>query len=136
MKDLETSLWESLLVDVDGATVTQAAIAALTQRGLYVVRSFDLRSALAAHTDCECPHHGTAQCTCQFIVLLIYGDAPQPVTLTIHFRDERTQAQIVHDATTHPNPHLAEQVMAALVEVGLLLHSAPRFTAEVTADAQ
>jgi hypothetical protein len=129
---------ESLLFDFDGATVTQAATAALTRRGLYVIRSFDLRSALATHADCECPHHGTAQCTCQFTVLLVYGSAPQPVTLTVHCRDRHggTQAQIVHDATSRPDPHLAEQVMTALVEVGLTLHVAPHPTAEVTTDAQ
>ncbi len=117
MNDRETSLWESIVFDVDSATVVPAALAALTRRGLYVVRSFDLRSALAADVACECPDHGTAQCTCQFVVLLVYGDAPQPVTLTIHCRDGWTQAQIVYDAMTHPDPHLAEQVMMALVEL-------------------
>lgn len=135
MNDHKVSPWESLVFNFDGATVTQAATAAITRRGLSVVRSFDLRSALTIHADCECPHHGTAQCTCQFTVLLVYGGAPQPVTLTIHCRDSRTQAQIVHDATNRPDPHLAEQVMTALLEVGLTLHIAPLPTVAVTTDA-
>jgi hypothetical protein len=128
--------WESIVFDFDGATVAQAATTTLTRRGFYVVRSFDLRSALAAHAKCECPHHGAAQCTCQFTVLLVYGDAPQPVTLTIHCRDNQTQAQIAHDATTQPDPQLAENVMTALVEVGLTLHVAPPVAADVRTDAR
>ena len=127
---------EEILFDLDGMTVTQAVIAVLTRRGLAVIRSFDLRSALAAHANCECPHHGTAQCTCQFIVLLVYGNAPQPVTLTIHCRDSRTEAQIAHDAAPQPDPQLAEIVMRALAEVAVTLHAAPVPAAEVTTNAQ
>jgi hypothetical protein len=140
---------ESLVFGFDGATVAQAATATLTRRGFSVVRSFDLRSALAAHADCECPHHGTAQCTCQFVVLLIYGDpstlppagvagpgAAQLVALTMHCRDNRTQVQVVHDATTIPDPRLVEQVMAALVQTALTLQAqAVPPPAEVTTDA-
>ncbi|MBI5828927.1 MAG: hypothetical protein HZB20_05180 [Chloroflexi bacterium] len=109
----------SILFDSDGETVTRAATAALTRRGLYVVRSFDLRSALTPHANCDCPHHGTAQCTCQFVVLLVYGEAAAPLVLTLHSHDDRTSAQIVRDAANAPDPHLAEQVMAALTEAAL-----------------
>ncbi len=117
----------SILFDSDGETVTRAATAALTRRGLHVVRSFDLRSALTPHVNCDCPHHGTAQCTCQFVVLLIYGDpstssgrvATAPLVLTLHSHDDRASAQIVRDAANAPDPHLAEQVMAALTEAAL-----------------
>jgi len=136
---------ESVLFDFDGATVAQAATATLTRRGFSVVRSFDLRAALAVHSDCECPYHGTAQCTCQFVVLLVYGDpttgsgqdAAQPVVLTVHCRDNRTQAQVVHDANMIPDPRLAEQVMAALVETALTVHAQAVLppVAEVTTDA-
>ncbi|GEM_PF-1189130 len=120
----------SILFDFDGETVTRAATAALMRRGLHVVRSFDLRSALTPHVNCECPHHGTAQCTCQFVVLLVYGGpstlplvarqvAAAPLVLTLHSHDDRTSAQIVRDAANVPDPHLAEQVMAALTEAAL-----------------
>ena len=127
----------SILFDSDGETVTRAATAALTRRGLYVVRSFDLRSARTSHAnseasrwDCACPHHGTAQCTCQFVVLLVYGDpstlplvagqvATAPLVLTLHSHDNRASAQIVRDAASVPDPRLAEQVMAALMEAAM-----------------
>ncbi len=116
MTSREASLSESRLFDADSWTVVPAVMAALTGRGLLVIRSFDLRSALAADVACECPHHGTARCTCQYVVLLVYGDAVQPVVLTLHCRDGRTQAQIIRDATTVPDPRLTEQVMAALAD--------------------
>jgi hypothetical protein len=122
MSDYEVSPWESIAFDFDGPTVTQAVTSALTRRGFYVVRSFDLRSALTADLACDCPHHGTAQCTCQFVVLLVYGTAAEPAVLTVHCRDDQTQARIIHDATTVPDPRLAEQVMAALGEAALALH--------------
>lgn len=117
------AMHESLLFNFDGATVAHAATMALIQRGFYVVRSFDLRSALTAHSECECPYHGTSQCTCQFIVLLIYGDNARPATLTVHCRDRQAQAQIVSDPATQPDPSLAKQVMAALQEAALALQT-------------
>jgi hypothetical protein len=52
-------------------------------------------------------------------VLLIYGEAVAPLVLTLHSHDDRTSAQIVRDAANAPDPHLAEQVMAALMEAAL-----------------
>ncbi len=115
---------ESLVFNFDSATTTKAVMVALTRRGLYVMRSFDLQSALSAHGGCECPHHGTAQCNCQFVVLLVYGEAAEPVVLTTHSRDGQTQARLVHDATTIPDPRLAEDVLAAVVEAAITLQAA------------
>lgn len=149
----EASLWESILYDCNGETAAQAATEALTRRGLRVVRSFDLRSAMATHADCECPHHGTAQCTCQFVVLLVYGDPSTvpggaPVVITAHSRDAQAQVQIVRptgmlrdlkavrdDADTRPDTRLVEQVMAALFEAALTVQAVLPHPAEVPADA-
>jgi len=112
----------------DGETAADVVTAALARRGLRVVRTFDLRSALAAHAgheassaDCDCPYHGTARCTCQFVVLLVYGEADAPVVVNAHSRDAQTWVQVVRpsrgilgSATTRPDPRLAEQVAAAL----------------------
>jgi hypothetical protein len=149
---------ESILFDCNGETAAQAATEALARRGFRVVRSFDLRSALAplaAHADCECPHHGTAQCTCQFVVLLIYGDPSTepalslskgsggaPIVITAHSRDAQAQVQIVRptgmlrdDANSRPDARLVEQVMAALFEAALTAPAALPSPAEVSADA-
>ncbi len=135
MNDREASLWESILYDGNGETAAQAATEAFTRRGFRVVRSFDLRSAMATHADCECPHHGTARCTCQFVVLLVYGESGAPVVITTHSRDAQAQAQIVHDANTRPDPRLVEQVMAALFEAALTVQAGLPHPAEVPADA-
>jgi hypothetical protein len=42
------------------------------QAGLSVLRTFDLQMARHAQTSCPCPHHGTDQCDCQMVVLLVY----------------------------------------------------------------
>ncbi len=133
---------ESLVFNFGSETAIKAVLTTLARRGLYVIRSFDLQSALGAHGGCECPHHGTAQCNCQFVVLLVYGEAflrggeaAEPVVITTHSRDNQTEAKIVHDAATIPDPRLAEEVMAALVEAAMRLPMASSATAEVAVDA-
>ncbi|MBI3359685.1 MAG: hypothetical protein HY023_01070 [Chloroflexi bacterium] len=133
MNHCEAPLWGSILFDAGGEVAAQAATAALTRRGFRVVRSFDLRSALTAHADCECPHHGTARCTCQFVVMLVYGETGEPVVVTAHSHDAQARAQLVRDAMTQPDAQVARQVMAALVEAALTLQTAP--VEEVTAHA-
>ena len=128
---------DDLTFNSTGEAAARTATAALIRCGLRVVRSFDLRSARTSHADseasrwdCACPHHGTAQCACQFVVLLVYGDpstlplvagqvATAPLVLTLHSHDDRTSARIVRDAASLPDPRLAEQVMAALMEAAL-----------------
>jgi len=126
---------ESISFDFDGETVAQAATATFARHGLYVIRSFDLRSALAAQPGCECPYHGAAECNCQYAVLLVYGDAGTLAALTLHSHDRQTYAQIVRDSATTPDPRLAEQIMTALVEVAFTLHTTLVPPREITAHA-
>lgn len=114
---------ESIVFNFDSETATQAALAALARHRLYVMRSFDLRSALQSQGGCECPHHGTAQCNCQFVVLLVYGEATAPAVVTLHSCDNQAEARIVHDATTIPDPRLADEVRTALVEAAIKLQA-------------
>lgn len=82
------------------ATCEQTAsllIETLTQHGYRLERSFDLRNALQNHPDCSCPHHGTADCNCQYMVLLAYEQtltAP-PGVITIHECDGQTQVRVL-----------------------------------------
>lgn len=133
---------DSTLYNSDGETAAQTLTAALTRQGFHVVRTFDLRSALAARPDrdasrwpCNCPYHGTDRCTCQFVVLLVYGDAAEPVVVTVHSRDTQAHLQIVHDALTRPDPHLARQVMAVLIKAALAQPVMAPHTAEVVVHA-
>ncbi len=108
---------ESVLLSATGVSVASAVTTVLRRRGLDVLRSFDFRLAPESHPGCTCPYHGTPQCECGFIVLLIYGGAVEPAVLTLHGRDNQTQARIVRDANTSTDPRLAQEVLAALVEV-------------------
>jgi hypothetical protein len=65
--------------------------------GLRVTRSFDLQSARHALRDpesCPCPHHGTADCTCQYVVLLVDAGGGSPLTLVAHGHDGETHLSI------------------------------------------
>lgn len=59
----------------------------LEEKGLQVLRSFDLQVARSVHADCSCPHHGTEQCDCRMVVLLVYVQGKPPVTLVVHGHD-------------------------------------------------
>lgn len=66
----------------------------LHDSGYGVVKSFDLQMArqeLQDPASCPCPHHGTAECTCQYLVYLVYADSDQPLTLVLHGYDNQTQ---------------------------------------------
>ncbi len=67
--------------------------------GFRVYRSFDLSTALAQLPECRCPHHGSAQCTCQYAVILVYGEAEEPARLLLHGREKTTWVTL--DAVNH-----------------------------------
>lgn len=68
----------------------------LEQAGFQAMRTFDLQAARSAHLDCPCPHHGTAQCNCQMVVMLVYqGDSP-PATMVIHGNEEMSWFYLIN----------------------------------------
>jgi hypothetical protein len=56
----------------------------LEQSGYQVIRTFDLQTARLTHPDYPCPRHGSIQCDCQMVVLLVYQAAIPPLTMAIH----------------------------------------------------
>ena len=98
---------------------SQAAIDQLLQRlhqaRLQVTRSFDLKVARAAHVGCTCPHHGTDQCDCQMVVLLVYGGGGAPVTLVVHGHDNQTEVALVDTPDQRPSTHLAKAILQAIL---------------------
>jgi hypothetical protein len=110
---------ETILFNSDSETAVQNVTAILNQEGYRVVRSFDLRSALATQPDYVCPCHGTKPCTCQFVVLLVYREAVGPVVVMVHGHNTETYLQIIHDPMVSPDPDLVMQVLAALIEANL-----------------
>ena len=78
----------------------------LTDAGFRVVQTFDLHVARLAHPDCPCPHHGTADCNCQMIVLLVYGNQGEPATLVIQGQDGKAWLSLTGPVGKHSNQHL------------------------------
>jgi hypothetical protein len=62
----------------------------IVQAGLRPVQTFDLHTARLALHDCPCPNHGMADCDCQMVILLVYGNTPEPITLILHGNDGQT----------------------------------------------
>lgn len=109
----------TILLNTDSETAAQTVTAILARQGHRVLRSFDLRSALTAQPDRVCPCHGTSPCNCQFVVLLVYGRAARPVVVIAHGHDQETSLQLVSDPQERPDPDLAGEVIAAMVEAAL-----------------
>ncbi len=84
----------------------------LLKAGLRGVQTFDLHTARAGLHDCECPHHGTDQCDCQMVILLVYGSMEEPATLVLHGNDGKTWLSLT--APTQPSNSLAKQIRQAL----------------------
>jgi hypothetical protein len=119
-QDVTHSVW----FETDGETATRRVIQVLSRRGFRVLRSFDLRSAAAqwntvGHDDCLCPHHGTEQCTCQYSVLLVYGEQGGPTIVTVHGRDTQTEVQVQPEAEAAPETGTIDQVALAVCEAAL-----------------
>ncbi len=89
--------------------------ATMASHGYRLERSFDLRSALHNHPDCPCPHHGTSQCTCQYVVLLAYEPATgvPPAVITAHECDGLTRVRVT---AGQPGARLSWPLLAALDE--------------------
>lgn len=68
----------------------------LEQSGLHMMQTFDLHTARLSLAECPCPHHGTDQCDCQMVVLLVYGSAPEPATLILHGNDGQTWLSLIN----------------------------------------
>ena len=87
----------------------------LTSAGFRVVQTFDLQVARLAHPDCPCPHHGTDDCSCQMVVLLVYGKQEDPATLVIHGQDGRSWVSLAGPMGKRFNQHLEVVVRRALI---------------------
>ena len=82
--------------------------------GLQILRTFDLQLARIAHTECPCPHHGTDQCDCQMVVLLVYADNHQPISLVAHSHDGKTWFSLVDTPQQRADPRLEATIRQAL----------------------
>ena len=87
-----------------------------------VLQTFDLHDVRLDVEDCSCPHHGTQECDCDMVVLLVYGKEPQPMTLVLHGCDGQTQVAFANE---YP-PVAKENIVLAIKQA--LDKSASQFT--------
>lgn len=86
----------------------------LKDAGLHTVQTFDLHSAMAGTHGCSCPNHGTQECDCQMVVLLVYGAEQEPATLILHGNRERTWFSLADTIVQNPNPQLQLTIQNSL----------------------
>jgi hypothetical protein len=87
--------------------------------GLRVMRTFDLHETRAlmeaAHKSCPCPNHGTEQCDCQMVVLLVYSLGHQPVSLVAHGHNGQTWFSVVDTPQQRADPYVETEILQALI---------------------
>ena len=86
----------------------------LLQAGLRPMQTFDLHTARVGLQDCPCPNHGTNECDCQMVVLLVYGKAAEPATLILHGNDGQTWLSIADDPRQRADVKLITAIQQAL----------------------
>ena len=86
----------------------------LNEIGLQVEQTFDLQVARLSHAGCTCPHHGTEQCSCQMVVLLVRYEGKDPITLILHGNDGQTNLSLVNQTGKRFDRDLDAAVRLAL----------------------
>jgi hypothetical protein len=103
-----------LTVDFSCDMALQAAKKKLSQTGLRALQTFDLHTARLAQQECPCPNHGTEDCDCQMVVLMVYGETPEPATLILHGSDGQTRFSIADDPSQRADRKLVASIKQAL----------------------
>ena len=101
-------------VDYSCQEVLRRVTRSLLGSGLRVLETFDLQDARLGLADCPCPHHGAAECDCQMVVLMVYGQAIMPAALILHGSDGKTWLSLINDA-----PSEGDALIQAIVEKAL-----------------
>jgi len=91
----------------------------VSRAGLSVMRTFDLQVARHDQELCPCPHHGTDQCNCQMVMLLVYQVDQGPITIMAHGYNGQTWFSVVDTPQQRADPHL-EAIIRRLVAPPLL----------------
>lgn len=86
----------------------------LSQADLHAMQTFDLHSTRPTLEDCSCPDHGTNQCDCQMIVLLVYGNATEPATLILHGNDGQTWISLAENPNQRTDGTMISAIQEAL----------------------
>ena len=107
-----------LTLNINSETAVSNVIQRLADDGLEVVRSFDLKAASGSYANCVCPNHGTDQCDCQMVVLLIYDHHSGPSTVVAHGHNGQTHFSLVEPPEKDWERLLKTLIMQALAAEG------------------
>ena len=104
-----------LVVEQPYETTIAWLVERLRNQGLQTTITFDLQVARHSHSDCACPHHGTEQCDCQMVVILVYGqNGSQPTSLVVHSHEAITQLSFVDTPQQPVNAQLEKLLLQTL----------------------
>ena len=112
-----TILSPFLSIDSGCDQALQTTKTELAQAGLSAVQTFNLNTARLGLHNCCCPNHETETCDCQMIVLLVYGEAPEPATLILHGNNGQTWISLADSALQRPDAKLVSRIRRALEAV-------------------
>jgi hypothetical protein len=115
-----------LTLKLDSEQAVKQVSRRLISDGLQVVRSFDLQTARSTHTNCTCPHHGTAECDCQLVVLLVYEKQGEPLTLVAHSQNGHTYFDLVDTPQQRAQRVTKSAVLQALALEGFASMRGPK----------
>jgi hypothetical protein len=91
----------------------------LKNSGFEVSSSFNLQSARSELADpkaCSCPHHGTSECNCQYVVMNV-GQSNFPATsLVIHGHDLETTVTFSEELDADRYHRLKNQILVLITE--------------------
>jgi hypothetical protein len=107
------------MINVNTFTTShEAALAWIRQQlsslDLVVQPSFDLQVAKSSHANYSCPHHGTTQCNCQIVVLLVYYQNQAPISLVVHSQDGYSYLSMTGIPDESGDKSLADKIYDAL----------------------
>lgn len=104
-----------LIVEHPGEIAIEQIMQQIRLLGFQVTLTFDLQEARHAHAECSCPHHGTEQCDCQLVVLLVYGHGPKPATLVAHGHEGKTWFSFVDAPQQHAGQSMETLLLRTLM---------------------
>ena len=103
-----------LKLDCSGDEAVARVKDALSDTGLWVMMSFDSHLTRETATPEACQHHGTTDCDCQIVILLVYAADGRPATLLAHGQDGETWISLVVAPGQRPPARLENKIKQAL----------------------
>ncbi len=95
----------------------QLTMKKLSLAGLRAMQTFDLHAARLAMHDCPCPNHGTNECDCQMVVMMVYGESTEPATLILHGNGGQTSFSLVEQPVNKKMIWFIQQALEVNVQV-------------------